>query len=286
MEVINGCKKMQERAESLRMEGRRIAFVPTMGYLHDGHLNLMKEGKKRGDCLVISIFVNPTQFAPGEDFEKYPRDFERDERLAAEVGVDIIFYPTAAEMYGKNYQTYVTVENVTKNLCGRSRPTHFRGVATVCTKLFNIVKPHAAVFGKKDFQQLVTIKRMVTDLDMDLEIVGMDTTREHDGLAMSSRNAYLKEGEREAALSLSRGLKIARDLYESGERDAARIIDAVRNNIEVHECAGIDYISICDTQTLENIEHIDREAVIALAVRVGLPRLIDNYVFGEPLPIP
>lgn len=286
MEVINSCREMQKRAESLRMEGKRISFVPTMGYLHEGHLDLMREGKRRGDCLVISIFVNPTQFGPGEDFEKYPRDFEGDEKLAAEVGVDIIFYPTAPDMYGRNYQTYVTVENVTQNLCGRSRPIHFRGVATVCAKLFNIVKPHVAVFGKKDFQQLVTIRRMVTDLDMDLEILGMDTTREHDGLAMSSRNVYLKEGEREAALSLSRGLKIARDLYESGERDAARIIDAVRNNIAIHECASIDYISICDTETLEDIEHIDRESVIALAVRVGSPRLIDNYVFGEPLPIP
>lgn len=277
---------MQARSESLRLAGKRIVFVPTMGYLHEGHLNLMREGRKIGDSLVVSIFVNPTQFGPGEDYEKYPRDFKRDEELASQVGADIVFYPTVDEMYPANYQTYVTVEGVTLNLCGQSRPIHFRGVATVCAKLFNIVKPHAAVFGKKDFQQLVTIRRMVADLNMDLEIHGMDTTREPDGLAMSSRNVYLKDGEREAALSLSRGLKIAQGLYDSGEREAAVIIEAVKNHISSYDTNIIDYVKICDTETLEDIDQIERESVIALAVKVGLPRLIDNYVFGEPLAIP
>lgn len=257
-----------------------------MGYLHEGHLNLMREAKKSADELVVSIFVNPTQFGPGEDYEKYPRDFERDEALAKEVGVDIIFYPSVDDMYPAGYQTYVTVEEVTRNLCGMSRPVHFRGVATVCTKLFNIVKPHAAVFGKKDYQQLVTIRRMTADLNMDIEIVGVDITREPDGIAMSSRNAYLKREEREAALSLSRGLKIAKKLYDDGERGASVIIRSVREYIESHEGTDIDYVKICDAETLEDVETLERESVIALAVRVGLPRLIDNYVFGEPLTIP
>lgn len=277
---------MQVRADSIRRRGRRSAFVPTMGYLHEGHLNLMREAKKSADELVVSIFVNPTQFGPGEDYEKYPRDFERDEALAKEVGVDIIFYPSVDDMYPAGYQTYVTVEEVTRNLCGMSRPVHFRGVATVCTKLFNIVKPHAAVFGKKDYQQLVTIRRMTADLNMDIEIVGVDITREPDGIAMSSRNAYLKREEREAALSLSRGLKIAKKLYDDGERGASVIIRSVREYIESHEGTDIDYVKICDAETLEDVETLERESVIALAVRVGLPRLIDNYVFGEPLTIP
>lgn len=285
-EIARDNKQMQKLAEELRLSGKRIAFVPTMGYLHEGHLNLMREGRRRADNLVISIFVNPTQFGPGEDFEKYPRDFERDEQLASEVGVDTIFYPDATSMYPPGYQTYVTVEEVSRNLCGRSRPIHFRGVATVCTKLFNIVKPHEAIFGKKDFQQLVVIKRMVKDLNMDLEIVGVNTTREADGLAMSSRNSYLEPEERNSALSLSRGLKIAKELYDRGERDASVIIKAVRDFIAGHEHTDIDYVKICDTETLKDVEKIEGESVVALAVRVGRPRLIDNYVFGEPLDIP
>ena len=285
VEIIRENKQMQRRAEELRLAGKRISFVPTMGYLHEGHLDLMREGRRRADCLVISIFVNPTQFGPGEDFEKYPRDFERDEQLASEAGVEIIFYPDTGDMYPAGYQTYVTVEEVTRNLCGQSRPIHFRGVATVCAKLFNIVKPHEAIFGKKDYQQLATIKRMARDLDMDLEIIGMDTIREPDGLAMSSRNSYLRPDERESALSLSRGLKIAKDLYDAGERDASVLVEAVRDHITGYEHTDIDYIKICDAETLQDVKRLDSESVIALAVRVGLPRLIDNYVFGEPLNI-
>lgn len=283
MIVIEKAKEMQQYSESLRNRGKKVAFVPTMGYLHRGHLRLMEEGRKLGDCLVTSIYVNPTQFGPTEDLAKYPRDFEMDSRLCEGVGVDAIYFPSNDEMYPPHYQTYVDLQEVTQNLCGLSRPGHFRGVATVCAKLFNLVKPHVAIFGKKDFQQLVVIKRMVTDLNMDLEIVGLDTVREADGLAMSSRNMYLKPEERESALSLSRGLKMAKGMYDKGERDATAIIDAVSRFIGGHPHAKIDYVKICDTTTMKDAARLDGESVMALAVRVGVARLIDNYVFGETL---
>jgi len=276
---------MQAFSEDLRKKGRRIVFVPTMGYLHEGHLALMRKAKTLGDCVVVSIYVNPTQFGPNEDLSKYPRDFERDRKLCEGVDVDIVFYPPDAEMYPPHYQTYVEVGEVTRNLCGLSRPGHFRGVATVCAKLFNMVKPHVAVFGKKDFQQLVVIRTMVRDLNMDLEIVGMQTVREPDGLAMSSRNMYIKPEERESALSLSRSLKLAKELYEKGERNAGKIIEEVRKKIEAQPHAEIDYLQICDTATMRDVDVIRDEAVIALAVKVGAARLIDNYVFGDPLEI-
>ena len=282
MKTITTVREMQSFSEAIRLQGRRIVFVPTMGYLHDGHLKLMEEGKKRGDCLVISIYVNPTQFGPSEDLDKYPRDFERDEQLARAIGVDVIFYPSNAQMYPSPYHTYVTVEEITENLCGLTRPTHFRGVATVCAKLFNIVKPHITIFGRKDFQQLVVIQRMVADLNMDIEVVGLPTVREPDGLAMSSRNAYLKEGERESALSLNRSLKLASELYDRGERDAGTIIHEVTRFIEKYPETRIDYVKICDVGTMADIESVEGErSVLALAVWVGTPRLIDNYVFGE-----
>lgn len=282
MRVIETIREMQAFSESLRLEGKRIALVPTMGYLHEGHLSLMREGRKRSDCLIISIYVNPTQFGPTEDLDSYPRDFARDEELATSVGVDVILYPSNEEMYPPHYQTYVDVEGVTTNLCGLSRPGHFRGVTTVCAKLFNSTKPHVTVFGKKDFQQFVTIKRMVMDLNMDLEVIGLPTVREHDGLAMSSRNTYLKENERESALSLSRSLLRAKEIYDGGERNAAAIIDEMRALIQGYPHTSIDYIKICDTTTMNDVETLEGESVVALAVRVGLPRLIDNYVFGEP----
>ncbi|MGE5800175.1 MAG: pantoate--beta-alanine ligase, partial [Syntrophaceae bacterium] len=212
-------------------------------------------------------------------------DFDMDYKLCEGVGVDVIYFPSNEEMYPPHYQTYVDLQEVTQNLCGLSRPGHFRGVATVCAKLFNLVKPHVAVFGKKDFQQLVVIRRMVTDLNMDLEIVGLDTVREADGLAMSSRNIYLKPEERESALSLSRGLKMAKGMYDRGERDATAIIDAVSRFISGHPHAKIDYVKICDTTTMKDAARLDGESVMALAVRVGVARLIDNYVFGEALSV-
>lgn len=280
MKLITSIKEMQSLAEKLRREGKIISFVPTMGYLHKGHLSLMEEGKKRGDVLIISIFVNPTQFGAGEDYAVYPRNLEKDKRLAEGVGVDIIFTPNEGEMYPKAYQTFVQVEGVTKNLCGISRPTHFKGVTTIVAKLFNIVKPHVAIFGEKDYQQLVTIRQMVRDLDYDIKIVGMPTYREEDGLAMSSRNTHLDPEERKAALCLYRSLKMASELFNSGGKKAERIIQEIRKIIEAERLITIDYIKICDTEHLKDLTMIDREALIALAVKVGKTRLIDNIVLN------
>lgn len=283
VKIIQSAAEMQEFSEAERRLGRRIAFVPTMGYFHQGHLNLMRTGRKRGDCLVVSIYVNPAQFAPTEDLDAYPRDFERDQTLAEMVGVDVIFSPDSREMYPEGYQTHVEVEGVTNNLCGISRPRFFRGVTTVCTKLFHIVKPHVTIFGKKDFQQYVTIRRMVRDLNMDIEVVGVDTTREPDGLAMSSRNVYLNPEERKSALSLSRSLDLAGELYGKGERDASSILEKVQALIVGYPHTEIDYAQICDVATMKDVARIEGACVLALAVRVGKTRLIDNRVFGESL---
>ena len=285
MEIFNSVKDMQNKANLLRQQGQKIAFVPTMGYFHEGHLDLMREGRKRGDYLVVSIYVNPTQFAPTEDLGKYPRNFERDRDMADQVGVDGIFFPDNAGMYPPHYQTYVDVEGVTKNLCGASRAGHFRGVATVCAKLFNIVKPHVTIFGKKDFQQLVTIKTMLRDLNMDIEVIGMPTTREHDGLAMSSRNVYLSEEERKSALCLSRSLALAKRLFEAGETDAVKVLDQVGKYIESHPYTAIDYVKISYVDSIEETNVVGNDTFIAMAVKVGKTRLIDNYVFGEDLNI-
>jgi pantoate--beta-alanine ligase len=281
MEIIVQTKEMQQRAEQQRQQGMTIAFAPTMGFLHEGHLSLMREGRKRGDCLVTSIFVNPTQFGPTEDFAQYPRDMKRDLQLIQGVGVDICFTPTVAEIYPDGFQTYVEVEQVTQNLCGASRPGHFRGVTTVVAKLFNIVKPHLALFGQKDYQQLVAIKRMVKDLNMDVEVIGMPTIRESDGLAMSSRNSYLSPKKRKEAARLYRSLIKGKELFALGERNAAAILQEVRRIIEEDKTATIDYVKICDAHTLEDIEEIKGEAVIALAVKIDKTRLIDNIILKE-----
>jgi pantoate--beta-alanine ligase len=281
MEVIATVKEMQQRSEQLRQESKTIAFVPTMGYLHEGHLTLMREGRQRGDALVISIFVNPTQFGPGEDYERYPRDMKRDLKLAQKVGVDIVFTPSAHEMYPNGFQTAVQVEKVTKNLCGLSRPGHFHGVTTVVTKLFNIVRPHVTLFGQKDYQQLVTIKRMVEDLNMDIKVIGIPIVRERDGLAMSSRNAYLSPQKRKEATSLYRALLKGEELFRRGERSAAVIINHIRGIIEREKSATIDYVKICDAHTLEDIEEVKDEAIIAMAVHTDKTRLIDNIILKE-----
>jgi pantoate--beta-alanine ligase len=285
MKIIKSVRKMQSYSESLRLQGKRIAFVPTMGYFHEGHLALMKEAKKMANCVVVSIYVNPAQFCPNEDFAKYPRDLERDLKMAESVNVDVIFYPPNDEIYPADYQTYVEVEKVTRNLCGISRPGHFRGVTTICLKLFNIVKPHIAIFGKKDFQQFISIKRMVDDLNLDLQIIGLTTVREPDGLAMSSRNKYLKEDERSSALTLSASLKLAQKLYSDGERKASVIINEVKKLIKKDDYTDIDYVKICETNTLNDVKEIKNQSVIALAVKVGKTRLIDNHVFGEKLKV-
>ncbi|OGP85501.1 MAG: pantoate--beta-alanine ligase [Deltaproteobacteria bacterium RBG_16_54_11] len=281
MEIIVQTKEMQRRAEQRRREGMIIAFVPTMGYLHEGHLSLMREGRKRGDCLVASIFVNPTQFGPAEDYNRYPRDLKQDLKLIQRVGVDICFTPSVAEMYPDGFQTFVEVERVTQSLCGISRPHHFRGVTSVVAKLFNIVKPHLAFFGQKDYQQLIAIKRMVKDLNMDIEVVGMPTIREPDGLAMSSRNAFLNQKKRKEAARLYRSLVKGKELFAQGERSAATILQEVRRIIEEEKSADIDYVKICDAHTLEDIEEIKGEAIIALAVKMGKTRLIDNIILKE-----
>ncbi len=276
MKIVDNIEEMRNLAESIRRDGKKIAFVPTMGYLHEGHLSLMRYGREIADVLVASIYVNPAQFAPGEDFDQYPRDFERDRELSEEVGVDIIFTTTDEQMYPEGYQTYVEVKEVTKNLCGRSRPIFFRGVATVVTKLFNIVKPHVAIFGEKDYQQLVTIKRMVNDLNFGIEIIGRPIVREPDGLAMSSRNAYLSKDERKSALSLSRSLKIAQEMVKRGEKSSSRIIDRVRKEILSEPYTEIDYVQIVHPDTITDVEEVTGGALLALAVKVGKTRLIDN----------
>ena len=280
MKIIREPRAMQGIAEELRGQEKRIALVPTMGYLHEGHLSLMREGRKRADILVVSVFVNPTQFGPKEDLDAYPRDFERDKGFMQEVGVDLVFCPTNKGMYPDGFQTYLTVEEVTRNLCGRSRPTHFRGVATVVTKLFNIVKPHVALFGKKDFQQLVVIRRMVEDLNLDIEIVGCSIVREPDGLAMSSRNKHLNADERKEALALKKALDRARDLYRSGETRAQVLVDEAHGILGLHPQIRTDYVSLCDAGTLTDVATIEGETVMAIAAFVGNTRLIDNCIFS------
>jgi pantoate--beta-alanine ligase len=272
---------MQQLAGELRARGRTIALVPTMGYLHEGHLSLMREGRRRADTLVVSIFVNPAQFGPQEDLEAYPRDFERDRRLLEEAGADVVFCPQDRDMYPDGYQTYVTVERVTRPLCGRSRPTHFRGVATVVMKLFQIVKPHVALFGKKDFQQWVVIRRMADDLNLDIEIVGCPIVRDPDGLAMSSRNKHLSPAERGQALAIKKALDRVEDLYRSGERSARRLQEEANRILGLHPAVRVDYVSLCDAGTLEDVETVQGETVLAIAAFVGATRLIDNCCFGE-----
>jgi pantoate--beta-alanine ligase len=280
VKVIPTVEKMQENSESLRGDGRRIACVPTMGYLHDGHLSLMRIAKKRADVLVVSVFVNPAQFGPEEDFETYPRNLERDLELCAKEDVDIVFTPKTGALYPDGFQSYVKLEHLPHHLCGLSRPVFFTGVATVVSKLFNIVRPHVAVFGEKDYQQLLVIRRMVQDLNFNTEIIGAPIVREKDGLAMSSRNAYLTSEQRPAALTLYRSLLQARKRVETGERDAARILEEARDLITAQPETDIDYLSICDPETLIDVERIDRPALMALAVKVGKTRLIDNTILA------
>lgn len=278
MEVITSVSEMQSRSMKMRCDGRVIGFVPTMGYFHEGHLSLMRRAKSECDIVVVSIFVNPIQFAPGEDYERYPRDIERDLKMAEEVGVDIIFSPSIEEMYPEGYSTYVHVEKLTEGLCGAFRLGHFRGVTTVVTKLFNIVMPHKAYFGEKDYQQLVVIKRMVRDLNFPIEIVPCPTVREEDGLAMSSRNVYLSPEEKRAALLLSRGLMAAKELFERGERNAKALKRIVEEHLRSSPIVQPQYIEVVDAETLEPVECIEGDVVIALAAFVGKARLIDNVI--------
>ena len=278
MILIESVARMQQYSRERR---GRIALVPTMGYLHEGHASLMVEARKRAEIVVVSIFVNPTQFGVNEDLDSYPRDLERDKRVALEAGVDVIFAPGAADMYPQGYQSYVNVEELTTHLCGASRPGHFRGVTTVVAKLFNIVAPKVALFGKKDFQQLAVIRRMVQDLNMDLEIVGMPIVRESDGLAMSSRNAKLDAGQRAGALCLSRSMAAAAAAFRGGERESEALRRAALAVLGAESRAELDYLEFRDQDSLEPLEKVDERTLLALAVRVGAVRLIDNCILGE-----
>jgi len=281
VKTIESPAEMQRFAETARLRGEKIALVPTMGYLHEGHLSLMREGRRRGSVLVSSLFVNPTQFGPHEDLQSYPRDVARDCRLMESIPVDVLFAPQAASMYPRGAQTWVEVSELTQGLCGKFRPGHFRGVTTVVAKLFNIVKPHIALFGAKDYQQLCAVRQMVRDLNFDVEIVSMPTVREPDGLAMSSRNSYLAPAQRAVALSLSRALEAARQARNRGERDAQALVQAARAELARENGVVVEYVECRDAGSLEEITALSAPAVIAIAARVGPTRLIDNTVL-EP----
>jgi pantoate--beta-alanine ligase len=282
MRIIEAAGEMQQQAEIWRREGKKIAFAPTMGFLHEGHLSLMRHAREVGDAVVASIFVNPTQFGPGEDLSRYPIDVDRDRRLLEEAGVDALFLPRSEEMYPPGYQTYVEVSEASLPLCGKSRPGHFRGVATVVAKLFHIVKPHVAIFGEKDYQQLVIIRRMAQDLNMDVQVIGRPIVRESDGLAMSSRNTYLTPDQRKEALRLSRAIREAQALILAGEKRGDAILSRVREILSNGEEVRIDYVELREPWTLEEAIRVNGPTLLAIAAYVGATRLIDNCILHPP----
>ena len=279
MNISGSINEVRQIVKKWRKEGLTVGLVPTMGYLHEGHKSLIDKAVKENDRVVVSVFVNPIQFGPTEDLASYPRDLERDAKLCEEAGANLIFHPEKEEMYFDDFSSFVEVQGVSKGLCGKSRPIHFRGVCTVVTKLFNIVKPDRAYFGQKDAQQLAVVKRMVRDLNMDIEIVGCPIIREEDGLAKSSRNTYLRAEERKAAVILSKSLKLGKEAIEKGERDSKKIIDIITNNINTEKLAKIDYVEIVDPLSIENIDKIENSALVAMAVYIGKTRLIDNFIY-------
>lgn len=280
MEIITDILTMQHRADGLRREEKRIGVVPTMGFLHDGHLSLIKIARERCDVVIVTLFVNPTQFAPHEDFAAYPRYIERDTALCRDAGCDILFSPETGEMYSHGHETYVIVEHSTQSMEGVSRPDHFRGVSTVVTKLFNITKPHVAVFGQKDAQQAFVIKRMVRDLNFDIEIIIGPTVREADGLAMSSRNSYLTPDQRRDAAAISHALFEARRAVEMGERTTDAVLRVMQSALSRVPSLSLDYISFVDAETLKQAQHFEKGTtiLIAIAARIGSTRLIDNIL--------
>ena len=278
MEIVRDPRDMQAVSREWRKLNQGIALVPTMGYFHEGHLSLMRYGREHGDRLVVSLFVNPAQFGPKEDLDRYPRNLEGDAALARQVGVDVLYTPAAADMYPEGYQTYVTVEDLSRPLCGASRPGHFRGVATVVLKLFHQVLPHLAIFGEKDYQQLAIIQRMVADLNVPVEVVGRPIVREADGLAMSSRNTYLSPEERRAALGLFQALTRAREMAAAGETRADRILSEVEQIITANPCVRQDYAALVDPKSLKNVDTLRGPARLAVAAWVGATRLIDNML--------
>ena len=278
MEIIQRILQMKEISKKVRSEGKVIGFVPTMGYLHQGHLSLVREARRMSDVIVVSIFVNPTQFGPNEDFERYPRDETRDVELLSEEKVDYLYLPKAEEMYPANYSTHVKVKDLSDRLCGLSRPTHFEGVTTVVLKMFHIVDPHFAFFGQKDAQQWLIVQRMVKDLNMDVEIVRCPIVRESDGLAMSSRNLYLSPEERKAATVLYRSLEHALARIEEGERKAKTILKEMRQIIEAEPLARIDYLAATDLVELKDLRNVKGKCLISVAAYFGSSRLIDNIM--------
>lgn len=280
MKIVSTIEEVRAQVREWKKEGKTVGFVPTMGYLHEGHASLM-DAAGENDKVVVSIFVNPMQFGPNEDLASYPRDLEHDAKVCEAHGVDLIFHPTPEEMYGDNFYSYVDMDVLTKELCGLSRPVHFRGVCTVVAKLFNIVTPDKAYFGQKDAQQLAVIKRMVKDLNMPLTIVGCPIIREEDGLARSSRNTYLSPKERKAALVLSRSIFLGKKMVEQGEKDCRKIKEAMTAEIEKEPLAKIDYVKIVDLSTMQQVETTEHGVLAAIAVYIGKTRLIDNFMTEE-----
>jgi pantoate--beta-alanine ligase len=280
MEVIRTTSAMQDWALGVKRSGKRIGFVPTMGYLHKGHMSLVRLARERSDVVVASIFVNPIQFLPNEDLASYPRDFERDERLCREAETAVVFYPAPEEMYAPDHSVYVDEIRLSKGLCGRQRPGHFKGVVTVVAKLFNVVLPDVAVFGQKDAQQTRVIQRLVRDLNFPVEIVVGPIVREPDGLAMSSRNRYLSASERHDALALHQALALAEDLHRRGSRDARALREAMQKSLATAPAVKLEFIEIVENTTLEPVDTITGPVLVALAARVGATRLIDNTVLG------
>ena len=280
MKIVGTVKEVREQVKEWKKQGLSVGFVPTMGYLHEGHKSLMDAARKGNDKVVVSIFVNPMQFGPTEDLATYPRDLDHDAALCESAGVDLIFHPEAEEMYEKDFCSFVDMTGLTEGLCGKTRPIHFRGVCTVVNKLFNIVTPDHAYFGQKDGQQLAVIKRMVRDLNMDIEIVGCPIVREEDGLAKSSRNTYLSKDERKAALILSKTVALGKELAKT-EKDANKVVEAMKKNIETEPLAKIDYVEAVDALSMAPVEKLEGTCMLAMAVYIGKTRLIDNTLINE-----
>lgn len=280
MKIVSTVEQVREEVKKWRQQGLTVGLVPTMGYLHEGHKSLIDKAVAQNDKVVVSVFVNPIQFGPTEDLATYPRDPERDAALCEDAGAALIFHPEKEDMYFDDFCTYIDMDGLTKGLCGKTRPIHFRGVCTVVGKLFNIVHPDRAYFGQKDAQQLAVVRRMVRDLNFDLEIVGCPIIREEDGLAKSSRNTYLSEEERKAAVILHKGLVKGEEMVSAGEKDVKKVLDAITEIIESEPLARIDYVEAVDFDNIETIDTIEGSVLVAVAVYIGKTRLIDNFIVG------
>lgn len=280
MKIVSTVEQVREEVKKWRQQGLTVGLVPTMGYLHEGHKSLIDKAVAQNDKVVVSVFVNPIQFGPTEDLATYPRDLERDAALCEDAGAALIFHPEKEDMYFDDFCTYIDMDGLTKGLCGKTRPIHFRGVCTVVGKLFNIVHPDRAYFGQKDAQQLAVVRRMVRDLNFDLEIVGCPIIREEDGLAKSSRNTYLSEEERKAAVILHKGLVKGEKMVSAGEKDVKKVLDAITEIIESEPLARIDYVEAVDFDNIETIDTIEGSVLVAVAVYIGKTRLIDNFIVG------